>query len=52
MELSCECGNESEFIEETLTSFTIDAQGNREEKVEETTRYFCTKCNEEVEIFG
>jgi hypothetical protein len=50
MELSCKCGNETDYIEETITSFTTDAEGNREEKVREETRYFCRNCNEEAEI--
>jgi len=49
--LSCECGNETEFEEQTTVQFIVDATGDRMEKVIETTTYFCSLCNKEV-YFG
>ena len=50
MKLSCECGNKSDFVEETVTSWNVDGEGNREEKVDEQTRYFCIPCNQDAEV--
>lgn len=46
--LKCECGNEEDWVEETIVSCSCDAHGNREEIVEETTKYFCGICSAEV----
>lgn len=46
--LKCECGNETEFSEETFIQFTVDAEGNREKKIIEATHYYCDSCNKEV----
>jgi len=51
MKLSCECGNETEFFARTTVEFIVDANGNREEKVDEKTEYFCVNCNEPAEIY-
>lgn len=48
MVLSCECGNETEFYSITTIQFIVDAEGNREEKLIETTNYFCMNCSKEV----
>lgn len=50
MELSCECGNESEFIEKTTIEFTVDGECNREKKTVETTEYFCGNCGKSAEM--
>lgn len=50
MELSCECGNETEFSERTIVEFIVDAEGNREEKVLEETDYLCSKCGQPAEV--
>lgn len=48
MVLECECGNETEFYEETIVRFTVDAEKNREEKLDEKTNYYCIECDIEV----
>lgn len=50
MELSCECGNETEFTEKTTVEFIVDAECNRGEKVFEQTDYFCMVCGKSAEI--
>ena len=50
IELSCECGNESEFTETTETVFGCDAEGNREDKIRETTLYRCNNCGKFAEV--
>lgn len=52
MELSCECGNETEWSEKTIIEFIVDGEGNRMEKVIEDTEYFCETCGEHAEICG
>ncbi len=52
MELSCECGNESDFSGKTVVLFTVDGEGNREHKEIETTDYFCRECGRLAEICG
>jgi len=52
MELSCECGNEFNFIERTVVEFYVDGEGNRDEKITEDTEYLCGECQEFAEISG
>lgn len=47
--LECKCGNETEFYERTVVQFIVDAEGNREEKILETTHYYCLECDKEVD---
>ena len=46
-ELLCECGNDGEFREETIVTFTVDSERNREYKEDEVTNYFCQRCGKE-----
>jgi len=48
MELRCECGNEYDFYSVTTASFIVDAEGNREEKLDENIHYYCLDCDKEV----
>lgn len=50
MELSCECGNESMFLERIMVDFTVDGEGNREDKIWESTEYVCCECNRPAEV--
>lgn len=50
MELSCECGNETDFLEVTLISFNVDGEGNREDKITEDTKFECRVCGEPAEV--
>lgn len=50
MNLSCECGNETEWSEKTTVEFIVDVKGYREEKVIEDTEYFCETCGNRVEV--
>lgn len=50
IELSCNCGNETEFTELTTTDFSVDAEENREDKINETTEYRCRNCGESAEV--
>lgn len=43
-----DCGNKIEFVQEVITSFSCNAKKEREEKKEESTRYFCAICGAEV----
>lgn len=52
MELSCGCGNECNFIEQTVVEFFVDGEGNREEKIVENTEYLCGECQQFAEISG
>lgn len=52
MKLSCKCGNETEWAEETIVEFTVDSEGSRLEKVIEDTEYFCDSCGKHAEICG
>ena len=50
IELSCECGNESEFTQTTETVFSCDTEGNRENKIRETVLYHCSNCQRFAEV--
>jgi hypothetical protein len=50
IELSCECGNEDTFEEQTLVKFTVDGEANRERKIIEDTVYKCDNCGKDAEI--
>lgn len=50
IELSCECGNESEFTQTTEVVFSCDAEGNRETKIRETVLYHCDNCQRFAEV--
>jgi hypothetical protein len=55
MEVKCECGNDHTFIEETVTKWYIDGEGNRERRAEDdVSRFFCPNCNQDgsVEILS
>lgn len=46
--LKCECGNEEDFSELTTVDFIVDATGERQEKVSETTGFFCINCGQQI----
>lgn len=46
--LRCECENEEDFSELTTVDFIVSPEGERQEKVSETTGFFCTNCGQQV----
>ena len=51
LELSCECGNEEDFSERIIVEWIVNANGERQEKVEECTIYYCMNCDKEAEMY-
>lgn len=48
--LSCQCGNETDFVEITIAKFATDQQGERGEKLSEQISYACNKCQVIVQV--
>lgn len=49
MTLKCtNCNNDKDFIEETTTHWRIGTNGDRQDKADESSGFFCAECGEEL----
>ena len=49
-DLSCQCGNEIEFIAITTVKFACDSKGEKTTKLNEQTIYECYQCKSIVQV--